>query len=73
MEKWICCGYDIIGLCIKAGCKPPEQCFFCGVPRKSTVLSPHPEDELAFELAELWVGKIRDWRNSKTTASLQQT
>ena len=60
MEKWICCGHDIIELCNRAGCKAPDRCFFCGEFRKSVVLSPQPEDGLAFELAELWAGKIRE-------------
>lgn len=61
MEKWICCGHDIIALCDQAGCKPPERCFFCGEPRKAVTMSPQPEDWLAFELAELWSGKIREY------------
>ena len=60
MEKWICCGHDIIELCSRAGCQLPALCFFCGEPRKTVTLSPLPEDWLAFELAELWSGKIRE-------------
>ena len=67
MEKWICCGTDIIGLCDRAGCKPPERCFFCGEPRKTVALSPQPEDQLAFELAELWTGKIREFHGDPET------
>ena len=59
MEKWICCGHDIIALCSRAGCQLPSLCFFCGEPRKTVTLSPQPEDWLAFELAELWSGRIR--------------
>ena len=61
MEKWLCCGHDIIKLCDRAGCKPPERCFFCGELRTSAVSPREPEDWLAFELAELWVGKIREY------------
>ena len=61
MEKWICCGIDIIGLCNRAGSVVPDRCFFCGNPR-TTVTVPHcPEDRLAFELAEIWTGKIREF------------
>ena len=61
MEKWLCCGHDIIKLCDRAGCKPPERCFFCGELRTSAVSPREPEDWLAFELAELWAGKIREY------------
>jgi hypothetical protein len=61
MEKWICCGYDIIELCNRAGGTVPARCFFCGEPRKTVTLSPQPEDWLAIELAELWTGKIREF------------
>jgi hypothetical protein len=60
-EKWICCGHDIRALCEKAGTSPPAKCFFCGKPRKNVVVSPQPEDSLAFELAEIWCGKIREY------------
>ena len=61
MERWICCGHDINELCRRAGCALPALCFFCGEPRKMVSLSSQPEDWLAFELAELWSGKIREW------------
>ena len=60
MEKWIYCGHDITELCNRAGCPLPGRCFFCGEYRKTVTLSPQPEDWLAFELAELWSGKIRE-------------
>ena len=61
MEKWICCGHDIIELCNRAGCTVPARCFFCGELRKTVTLSPQPEDWLAHDLAELWSGKIREF------------
>ena len=67
MEKWICCGHDIIELCSRAGCQLPALCFFCGEPRKTVTLSPLPEDWLAFELAELWSGKIREFHGDPET------
>lgn len=60
-EKWICCGYDIVELCRRAGCSLPERCFFCGNAMTRVDLVPQPEDEVAFELAELWCGKIREY------------
>jgi hypothetical protein len=67
MERWICCGHDIMELCRKAGCTFPTVCFFCGEPRKTVTLSPQPEDWLAFELAELWSGKIREFHGDPET------
>ena len=59
MAAWMCCGHDIVELCRRAGCSLPARCFFCGSPMATVTLEPHPEDELAFELAELWSGIIR--------------
>ena len=67
MDKWICCGHDIVELCSRAGCQLPALCFFCGEPRKTVTLSPQPEDWLAFELAELWSGKIREFHGDPET------
>jgi hypothetical protein len=61
MEKWICCGHDIIELCNRAGGTVPARCFFCGEIRKTAILAPQPEDWLAHDLAELWSGKIREF------------
>ena len=61
MEKWICCGHDIEALCEKTGALLPPKCFFCGKVRGTTVLEPQPEDDLAFELAEIWCAKIREF------------
>lgn len=60
VQKWMCCGHDIADLCNRAGCSLPERCFFCGLPRRTVTLLQQPEDALAFELAELWCGKIRE-------------
>lgn len=61
VEKWICCGHDIVELCKRAGCSLPERCFFCGSVMYKVDLVPQPEDEVSFELAELWSGKIREY------------
>ena len=61
MEKWTCCGIEIVKLCRRAGCRLPENCFFCGKARKIEPADIRPEDPLAFELAEIWCEKIRVW------------
>jgi len=61
VKKWMCCGHDIADLCSRAGCSLPERCFFCGLPRHTVTLLSQPEDPLAFELGELWCGKIREF------------
>jgi len=60
VEKWMCCGHDIVELCRRAGCPLPERCFFCGRTMDMIVLETQPEDEVSFELAELWCGIIRE-------------
>jgi hypothetical protein len=60
MEKWHCCGHDIIRLCERAGCKLPERCFFCGQFRETMGSPRKPEDWLAFDLEECWGVKIRE-------------
>jgi hypothetical protein len=66
-KKWICCGHDIEALCAIAGTVPPGKCFFCGLPREDVNLSPRPEDTLAFELAEIWCRKIREYHGDSET------
>jgi len=58
---WLCCGTDIEDLAKKAGCTVPERCFFCGLSRPLVTTTPQPEDDLAFELAELWCAEIRKY------------